>query len=328
MSKLAGSSKSYHTYVMKRSLIDPRHLTGMKTLLTVMGPTQVDPQQPFDITIGRKASFWNFARADYQAAYINHTPTLLDTEDLPMWHSSGLQISSIGGLYEHPEKIKQDQGHRCATVELVSHTLLWIILRTMNYLASPQQPIVSRQAVWDQLSAQLKAWFDCLPAAFQPCAQLRHPALRRRMKHNSTEITPNLSEVFFSIPLCAATIQLYHFARILLITNKPDPLSGANGNLTSGNITPERSAEALEHAYEIVGIALARPHPAVRVEMLLPLYVAGTCMAGDNERQIVLEVLRAIELDTGCTTQGRVRALTKQWGWNNGQVFGPSLGSV
>jgi hypothetical protein len=293
----------------------------MKSLLSVVGPSSIDPQNPLGATLERRASFWNFARADYQAAYINNTPTLLDTEDWQMWLSCGLQVSPNGSLYVDPEGLKADPCHRNTTVQLVSHTLLWILLRTMNYLALPTQDPTTRQAVWDTLTLQLDTWHAHLPLAFQPSAQLRHPVSRRSSATPGGQPTPRsgeISELFFSIPLCAATIQLYHFARILLLLSKPTQTQ------TSSRLQAYRevSSQALVHAHSIVGIALGRPHPAVRVEMLLPLYAAGGCLEADEERRLVVEVLRAIELDTGCTTEGRVRDLEKEWGWDQSSLGG------
>jgi hypothetical protein len=287
----------------------------MKSLLSVVGPSTIDPQNPLSTSLERRASFWNFARADYQAAYINNTPTLLDTNDLPTWISCGLQISSNGALYADLEGLKVDPCHRSSTVQLVAHTLLWILLRTMNYLALPTQDITTRQAAWDSLTFQLDTWHAYLPIAFQPSAQLRHPVSRRSSATPGLQPTPrsSISETFFSIPLCAATIQLYHFARILLLLSKPTQTQ----TLSRLQAYREVSSQALVHAHGILGIALGRPHPAVRVEMLLPLYAAGGCLEADEERRLVVEVLRAIESDTGCTTEGRVRELEKEWGWES-----------
>lgn len=292
----------------------------MKSLLSVLGPAQINPMNPLSATVARRASLWNFARADLQAAYINQTPTLLDTEDISMWLSCGLQVSNTGTLYMDPDSLKTDPGHLCATVELVAHTLLWILLRTMNYINTPTLAPEARQALWSQLTSQLDLWYSCLPAVFQPCAQLRHPVARRQPANKNTAGS-GISELFFSIPLCAATIQLYHFARILLLHHSPTTPSTSTSRLQAYR---EVSSQALRHAYEIVGIALARPHPAVRVESLLPLFVAGACLESDDERRVVVEVLKAIELDTGCSTDGRVRELVKEWGWEGG--VGPLLG--
>lgn len=302
-----------------------RHLAGMKSLLGVVSPSSIDPQNPLVTSLERRASFWNFARADYQSAYVNNTPTLLDTEDYQMWQSCGLQISPTGSLYADSGALKADPCHRNSTIQLVSHTLLWILLRTMNYLAlPPTTDPLTRQTLWDTLTTHLDTWHAHLPLAFQPSASLRHPISR----HSSTTTTPGggphpsttssgatITEPFFPIPLAAATIQLYHFARILLLLSKPP--TNQSSRLQAYR---EVSAAALTHAHAILGIALGRPHPAVRVEMLLPLYAAGGCLEADEERRVVVEVLRAIEMDTGCATGGRVRDLEREWGWESSVV--------
>ena len=83
----------------------------MKSLLGVVSPSSIDPQNPLVTSLERRASFWNFARADYKSAYVNNTPTLLDTEDYQMWQSCGLQISSTGSLYADPAALKAIYGH-------------------------------------------------------------------------------------------------------------------------------------------------------------------------------------------------------------------------
>jgi hypothetical protein len=268
------------------------------------------------ITVGRRASFWNFARADYQAAYINHQRTLLSTEDLDLWRSCGLQIQDDYSLYRNPSKIRNDPLHCRQIAETVAHTLLWLVLRVMNYLASEndETPTV-RQPMWLQLTRQLDEWYTNLPQTFQPCAQIKYP-LQRRGDSTSASY---LMEVFFSMNVCAAALQLYHFARILLLLNKPIESqdtsmfgSGSSRREPYGSVP----SEAIKHAHQIVGIALGRPHPAVRVEMLLPLYIAGMCLETDEERRVLLELLRAIEQDTGCSTEGRCVELMGEWGWS------------
>ena len=273
------------------------------------------------ITVGRRASFWNFARADYQAAYINHQRTFLDTEDLNLWRGVGLQIQDNGSLYQSFPDIKNDPLHCRQVAEVVAHTLLWLVLRVMNYLAIDQdEEPVMRQTWWFQLSHQLDEWYSNLPQTFQPCAQIRYPLSRRKGIGTSSHLT----EVFFSMNVCAAALQLYYFARILLLLNKP--LQSQQDLSTNGSTHPKNdrqtSNEAIKHAHQIVGIALGRPHPAVRVEMLLPLYIAGLCLDTDEERKVLLDTLRAIEQDTGCSTESRCVELLKEWGWKGQGAIG------
>lgn len=298
-----------------------QHLSGLKTLLSAISTDQAHELQLTPaITVGRKASFWNFARADYQASYLNHQYTFLDTEDLPLWRSCGLQTQEDGSLYINPLEVEKDPLHGRQIAELVAHTLLWLLLRVMNYLSSVSDDTITpemRKARWHQLNEQLNEWHSHLPQTFQPVAKIRHPLASRGSG-------PHLTEVFFSMNVCAAALQLYHFARILLLLNKPDEASfvGSGWRIVSRyDIYPDISNEAIGHAHQIIGIALGRPHPAVRIEMLLPLYVAGSCLRADEERKVVYELLRAIEKDTGCSTELRCKDLMKEWKWEDIDVL-------
>lgn len=284
-----------------------QHLAGLKSLLGAVSPSQQSQNQVMpSLTVGRLASFWNFARADYQAAYLNRQRTLLDTEDIALWRSCGLEIETDGTLYRSTDNVKHDPSHSRVLAELVAHTLLWLILRVMNYLASDENSS-ARQSEWDMLSRQLDHWYGNLPDTFQPCAQIRHPASGRTQRSQ-------LNEAFFSIDVCAAAMQLYHFARILLLLHRPliTDKSVFRNRLKAYR---EVSTEAIRHAHEIISIALGRPHPAIRVEMLLPLSTAGSCLEENDERKVVLELLRAIEKDTGCATNIRCQELCQEWGW-------------
>ena len=292
-----------------------RHLAGLKTLLNAVETEQQTHMQATPaITVGRLASFWNFARADYQASYINHQHSFLNTEDLDLWRTCGLKIQDDGSLYPNPSEVKNDPLHCREIAELVSHTLLWLVLRVMNYLASDQDETPTmRQARWLQLTSQLDEWYLNLPDTFQPCAQMRYQLPMR----SHLGAASHLTEVFFSINVCAAAMQLYHFARILLLMHKPiQPHETGVGGAGRLKAHREVSSETIKHAHRICGIALGRPHPSVRVEMLLPLYVAGLCLEADEERKVVLELLRAIEKDTGCSTEKRCLELMKEWDWS------------
>ncbi|KAI5365015.1 Putative zn(2)-C6 fungal-type DNA-binding domain, fungal transcription factor [Septoria linicola] len=284
-----------------------QHLAGLKSLLGAISPSQqIQNQVRPSLTIGRLASFWNFARADYQAAYLNKQRTLLDTEDLALWSSCGLELQEDGTLYKSTDFVKNDPTHCRVLAELVAHTLLWLVLRVMNYLASDENSS-ARRSQWDLLTRQLDHWYGNLPDTFQPCAHIRHPASGRTMRSQ-------LFEVFFSIDVCAAAMQLYHFARILLLLHRP--MTNERGVFRNRlKAYREVSTEAIKHAHEIIGIALGRPHPAIRVEMLLPLSTAGACLEENDERKVVLELLRAIEQDTGCATGLRCDELMQEWGW-------------
>ena len=75
------------------------------------------------------------------------------------------------------------------------------------------------------------------------------------------------------------------------------------------------SEEVDHHVREICGIALSKPPFAVRVQMVQALYLAGLCLEGNDEPQIIVSLLREIEVDLGWQAEYRVKDLKKEWGW-------------
>jgi hypothetical protein len=74
-----------------------RHLAGIKSLLdqVVLSDSPIPsglPARKRGPSQAARAAFWVFARTDYVNAYLEHTQTYLDTEDVPMWRFFGLRI--------------------------------------------------------------------------------------------------------------------------------------------------------------------------------------------------------------------------------------------
>jgi hypothetical protein len=288
-----------------------QHLKGFKSLLTA---TNVHPATKSG---GHKASFFHFVRADIKAAYTRHERTLLDPEDLTLWHTHGLQIQSDGSLYNSSSAVKSDARYDRDNVELVAHTLLWLILRVVNHIAGDDDlnDTASRSRQWQVLSQRFDEWHANLPDSYQPCARVAHP--QSAVTGRPGGVPHQITESFYSIDVCAASIQLYHFARILLLLHRP-PSIGNNATGSRLKAYREISNASIRHAREIIGIALGRPPTAIRVEMLLPLFIAGSTLESDHEREIVLTLLRAIEKDTGYSTASRCQQLIQEfWGWSS-----------
>lgn len=74
-----------------------RHLAGIKSLLDqvvksespVPSGLSARKREPSEAA---RAAFWVFTREDYVNAYLYHTQTYLDTEDVSMWRFFGLRI--------------------------------------------------------------------------------------------------------------------------------------------------------------------------------------------------------------------------------------------
>lgn len=333
-----------------------RHLDGFKALLE----SKILPQaislprpraDPFISMKAGRAAFWNFARADYLAAYVNHSKTRLDPDNLTMWKAAGLPVTDDGTLtYTDPSTptnaiVSYQPGDR---EDLVSCTLIWIVLRTMNFIApqddmttsttttprafdspasmgirtgsnaSTPGPIQSRIARWKQLRRQLEDWYDNLPFTFQPYAMMGAGA-----QHPSDLLPdgrPRFARLFFSVPMCAAALQLYHFAQILLLLNQPVDEVDTRNPGTRFRMFRKVAEESEHHSRQICGIALGKPPPAVSRQMVHSLYLAGSCFEENEDRTVVLELLGNIEKETGCPTAHRVRELKEQWGWDHDVV--------
>ncbi|KAH0846621.1 Zn(II)2Cys6 transcription factor [Fonsecaea pedrosoi] len=333
-----------------------QHLDGFKALLE----SKILPHaalsvprpraSPFISMKAGRAAFWNFARADYLAAYVNHSKTRLDPDNLTMWKAAGLPVMDDGTLnYNDPSTpinavVTYQPGDR---EDLVSCTLIWIVLRTMNFIA-PQEdaaPSLSgtprvfdspgtnakaasepgtpggtqpRIARWKQLRRQLEDWYDNLPFTFQPYAIAAAGA--QQPSDLLPDGRPRFARLFFSVPMCAAALQLYHFAQILLLLNQPVDDQDARHPANRLRMFRQVAEESEHHSRQICGIALGKPPPAVSRQMVHSLYLAGSCFEEKEDRTVVLELLDNIAKETGCPTAHRIKELKEQWGWQDDTV--------
>ena len=343
------SSLSYDL-LKRQSLTSIRHLDGVYSLLndTTLGISYMNQSlipviSSADgfLSKAQRAAFWNFAREDYLAAYINHRRTRLDTENLIMWHRAGLALKGIGN-----STTLDIDTIAIGPLALASNTLVYLLSKVMNAIATEAREDISMTgasqqnqnaeatgsnssernrilssnswtALWDRLQNDLSLWHTHLPPQFHTCIRLQ-PGLRHHEEPSLelTEYRIPFPELYYNVPICAATMQHYHFARILLLLNQlPNAESSRDPML--GHLRGYRrvSKELDSHVREICGIALARPPGAVRIHMLQPLYLAGLIVEGEEERRLVLELLHEIEEDLGWATQHRIQALRAEWGW-------------
>jgi hypothetical protein len=115
--------------------------------------------------------------------------------------------------------------------------------------------------------------------------------------------------------MCAAALQLYHFAQILLLLNQPVDEHDARNPANRLRMFRKVAEESEHHSRQICGIALGRPPPAVSRQMVHSLYLAGSCFEEKEDRAMVLELLDNISKETGAPTAHRARELKTQWGW-------------
>lgn len=172
-----------------------------------------------------------------------------------------------------------------------------------------QEHLVKR---WNILMADLDKWYGSLPASF--CSS----GCTRKMGHASAGLERSFDtfeQIWFDLPLAAATMQSYHQAKILLLANEPQE-STALRSTVSARLRSYRHAlgEDLHHAREICGISLANlTDPPFRVNSVQALFVAGQVFHDRQEQDAVLEILSGIERDLGWTTKYHVAKLTDEW---------------
>jgi hypothetical protein len=202
---------------------------------------------------------------------------------------------------------------------------MWILCKIVNFLSSdgPKKTAQNQQsnirdsgeiernqkrtAKRNELCKELESWMHAIPETFTPCARIDNP----QTSFMGTQLpTMPFPELYFSIPACAASIQYYHFSRILLLLDELQDDS-QNPFSTSNRLRHYRevSRKISSHCREICAIAVGRPPGSVRMHMPQPLFLSGQCLEDLEERKSVVELLREIERDTGWATEYRAKQL-------------------
>ncbi|KAI4730917.1 hypothetical protein E4T49_01347 [Aureobasidium sp. EXF-10728] len=341
-----------------------RHLDGAKSLFDIakdgampLSNTALDHSpmlaaRPTTSTKGRRAVFWNICRQEMLNAFINNTNTRLDTTDLSMWRSAGLHISQSGYILPSNDPAV----HEPMADDMVSNALIWLMMKLVNFISAGDEfphemGLGVRQIAlleyWHGLEKQLDIWFEGLPHSFKPSAT-EWPDKGNNNVRSATKIPLK----WFARPMCASTMQSFHFAKIQLLLNKPHESTGTKhikqpGTSTKGSTwsLAQRHAsyasilrQSRKHAEEIVSIGLGLKNDSARIHSVQPLYTAGqvlgmrdsttrTTAVGEGSsldevdamRGCVLNLLQSIQRETGWATEYRMQQLLEEWGLPNGQ---------
>jgi hypothetical protein len=243
-----------------------------------------------------------------------------------LWKEAGLLIDEHGFIVPsnttgsgYPE-----EGEAIMREDLICNALVWLMAKLVNFMAAgdeisddagmawagiPQKALLD---YWFSLRKQFQVWHDGLPITFKPSARVASPPTQAQIRSGTNE--SRFTEVWYSIPMCASTMQTYHMSQILLNMNKPhESTQGRSTVVARINSYQSVLAACQKHSREIVGISLARSDEAVRIHSVQPLFTAGQCLSDARERQVVLHLLRDIESDIGWDTDYRVRQLFEQW---------------
>lgn len=249
--------------------------------------------------------------------------TRLDPEDLSIWREAGLMLDNNGfvmpAIGSNDIVMKDD---------MISNALIWILSKVVNFIAIskelPQEPEQSRQqgqqnliTRWNDISHELDIWYNGLPDSFRPVARLgsSQEGHGTGTDHVNRSIIP---EIWFSSPMCGSTMQTYHFARILLLVNKPRVTTN---NLRTGAVSDflkfyrTIENELRYRSREIFGIAISATNASIYLHQTQTIFVAGQCLVDNDERRLALDILRKVNSELGWETEYRVQQLLKEWNW-------------
>ncbi|KAF6809556.1 zn 2cys6 transcription factor [Colletotrichum sojae] len=272
--------------------------------------------------------FWSLARQDFLCAFISETQTRLNSDHVRIWQNFGLAAAVDQDppllLSFSPFSASDARAPADAAEDTKSNELLWLLGKIVNFITSGDaissqdysRPAGQRMSLgitqeilletWHKLEAELDAWFDGLPPTFTPSARTKVPG--------GDHGDDGVEQIWYDVPMCAATMQSYHMARILLLVNRPQE-STAIRSTVSARLRSYRTIqrEVLRHGLEICGISLADPTAPVRIHSVQPLFVAGQSFHEPREQKLVLELLSGIEEELGWATGYQIRKLTDEW---------------
>ncbi|KLO82620.1 uncharacterized protein LW93_9824 [Fusarium fujikuroi] len=268
---------------------------------------------------------WSLARQDLLCAFISETQTRLDLKDVRLWQNAGLATTADGTLMPFSPPCSADI-RTVADIEedTKSNELTWLIGKLSNHLTSGDAinpsdyalPLGQRPTIgvtqerllerWKMLLKEFKKWHDSLPSTFKPYARTPY--------HSSDSCFSSFTQIWYELPICAATMQNYHMAMILLLVNQPQESTFIRSTV-SARLKSYRQIQQEVHHYarEICGVSLAEPSDPVRANSVQALFVAGQVFYEKGEQDAVLKLLDNIEKDLGWTTRFHRAKLIDEW---------------
>ncbi|EKJ79602.1 hypothetical protein FPSE_00287 [Fusarium pseudograminearum CS3096] len=298
--------------------------------LPLFKPTEDDSNPSPTIVIPRTAIqgpiLWSLARQDLLCAFISETQTRLDLKDVRLWQNAGLATAEDGTLMPFSPLCSADI-RTSADVEedTKSNELTWLIGKLSNHLTSGdainpadyalpngQRPTVgvTQECLlerWKLLVTEFKKWHESLPRTFMSYARTPYPL-------GSQSCFSAFDQVWYELPICAATMQNYYMAMVLLLVNQPQESTFIRSNVSARLSSYRRIQEEVRHyAKEICGISLADPSDPVRANSVQALFVAGQVFHEKEEQDAVLKLLEDVERDLGWTTRFHRAKLVDEW---------------
>ena len=208
---------------------------------------------------------------------INECQTRLDTENVQLWREAGLLLSDDGFVLPSNTAESGLPEHGIMKEDLISNALIWLSSRLCNYIAAGEgfNPVPAGDRTenplddvpgdigksqksllqkWTSIWDQFDVWYAGLPATFRPSARIKsnisRPFRDVRLFPPGDNDNP-FDEIWYSIPMCGATMQHYHMAPILLLINKPHETTARRTTIgTRLKSYREIIEELVHHCYE------------------------------------------------------------------------------
>lgn len=210
---------------------------------------------------------------------INECSTCLDTRDLRLWRDAGLLLSDKGLVSPSIVTGNDQSDHAVMKEDMISNALIWLSSRLCNFIAAGKglnhvphgdRTETSRNDEpgefgkfqtssldrWEGLRHEFDEWVQGLPPTFEPSARIKATIQRpftdvQFLPPRKTDEYP-FDEVWYSIPMCGATMMHYHMARTLLLINKPHEITARRSTIASPlNSYREIEEGIIHHCYEI-----------------------------------------------------------------------------
>ena len=213
-----------------------------------------------------------------QVLVINECQTRLDTENLQLWREAGLLLGDDG--YDLSSNIPQLHLPSPSVMkeDMISNFLIWLASRLCKFIAAgesfnpppagdrTESPRVDEQGdigtsqkklleQWSLIRRQFDVWHRGLPKSFKPSARIKS-----KLHRPFSDVRPfpphdndcPFDEVWYSRPMCGATMQHYHMAQILLLINKPHETTARRTTIGHRfNSYQEITEVIVQHCYEI-----------------------------------------------------------------------------
>lgn len=230
----------------------------------------------------------------------------------------------------HPIQTMTESGDDETTRDkAVLHMLLFILCRLSDHLAFRHRaavpPAISPASLpGERFRASPIDWEEINIDVERLYAAVRHllePDIIDVAEDMGTRASVNtpLEKAWFLSSTSAMAATYFHMAKILLLKSMPGDLfaamSASPGGAPDWSVAyPKLHQQMASHARRILAIALGSPPIAVRLHMLQPLYVAGRCLSDVHHQDVLLDVLRGMEVKMGMATGYRVKDLLREWG--------------